>query len=213
MFGADGKLYAAQNGRKRIVAYDLDGNETVLAEDVPPNDLAVSNRGDIYFTDLANKKVWRLDKQGNKSVVHEGIERPNGIVLSPDQSLLMVADSWNKWVWSFQVLPDGTLANGQPFYRLETPDQSSRTSADGMTVDDQGRLYVTTSIGLQVCDQTGRVNAIISKPQPGTFANVVFAGPDLQTLYVTAGDKVFKRKVRAKGVYPWVLSKPPRPGL
>ncbi|MEX2303668.1 MAG: SMP-30/gluconolactonase/LRE family protein [Bryobacterales bacterium] len=213
MFGADGKLYAAQNGSKRIVAYTLDGTETVLAEDVAPNDLAVSAKGDIYFTDPANKKVWRLDKQGNKSEAHEGIERPNGIVLSPDQSLLMVADSWNKWVWSFQVLSDGSLANGQPFYRLETPDQSSRSSADGMTVDDQGRLYVTTSLGLQVCDQTGRVNAIISKPQPGPLANVVFAGPDLQTLYVTAGDKVFRTKVRAKGVRPWELSQPPRPGL
>jgi sugar lactone lactonase YvrE len=125
----------------------------------------------------------------------------------------MVADSWNKWVWSFQVLPDGSLANGQPFYRLETPDQSSRSSADGMTVDSEGRLYVTTAIGLQVCDQPGRVNAIIRKPQAGPLANVVFAGPDLQTLYVTAGDKVFRRKVRAKGVLPWQPVKPPRPGL
>jgi sugar lactone lactonase YvrE/enterochelin esterase-like enzyme len=213
MFGADGSLYAAQNRAKRIVTYAPDGTEKVLAEDVTPNDLAVSAKGDIYFTDLGNKKVWRVDPQGNKSVVHEGIERPNGIVLSPDHSLLMVADSWNKWVWSFQVRPDGTLANGQPFHRLETPDESSRTSADGMTVDDQGMLYVTTSLGLQVCDQTGRVNAIIRKPQPGTLANVVFAGPDLQTLYVTAGDKVFRRKVRAKGVFPWKPLPPPRPRL
>jgi sugar lactone lactonase YvrE/enterochelin esterase-like enzyme len=213
MFGADGKLYAAQNGSKRIAAYAPDGTETVLAEHVSPNDLVVSAKGDIYFTDLGNKKVWRVDKQGNKSVVHEGIERPNGIVMSPDQSLLMVADSWNKWVWSFQVQPDGSLANGQPFHRLETPDQSSRTGTDGMTVDDQGFLYVTSSIGLQVCDQTGRVNAIIRKPQPGTLANVVFAGPDLQTLYVTAGDKVFRRKVRTKGVFPWKPVPPPRPRL
>jgi sugar lactone lactonase YvrE/enterochelin esterase-like enzyme len=213
MFGADGRLYAAQGGRKRIVAYSPDGRETVLAEDVQSNDLAVSAKGDVYFTDPANKMVWRIDKQGNKSVAHEGIERPNGIILSPDQSLLMVADSWNKWVWSFQILPDGSLANGQPFYRLETPDQSSRSSADGMTVDSEGRLYVTTAIGLQVCDQPGRVNAIIRKPQAGPLANVVFAGPDLQTLYVTAGDKVFRRKVRAKGVLPWQPVKPPRPGL
>jgi sugar lactone lactonase YvrE/enterochelin esterase-like enzyme len=213
MFDAAGRLYAAQGGRKRIVVYNPDGSETVLAENVQSNDLAVSAKGHVYFTDPANKMVWRIDPQGNKSVAYEGIERPNGIILSPDQSLLMVADSWGKWVWSFQVLPDGSLANGLPFYRLETPDQSSRSSADGMTVDSQGFLYVTTAIGLQVCDQPGRVNAIIRKPQPGPLANVVFAGPDLQTLYVTAGDKVFRRKVRAKGVLPWQPVKPPRPGL
>jgi sugar lactone lactonase YvrE len=213
MFGGDGKLYAAQGGRKRIVAYAPDGAETVLAENVESNDLVVSAKGDIYFTDPANKTVWRIDPKGSKSAAHEGIERPNGITLSPDQSLLMVADSWNKWVWSFQVLPDGSLANGQPFYRLETPDQSSRSGADGMKVDSEGRLYVTTSIGLQVCDQPGRVNAILRKPQPGPLSNLVFAGPDLQTLYVTAGDKVFRRKIRAKGVLPWQPVKPPRPGL
>ncbi len=202
MFGGDGRLYAAQAGRKRIVAYAPDGVETVLAEDAPSNDLAVSAKGDIYFTDPTNKSVWHLDPQGHKSLAYEGIERPNGIILSPDQSLLMVADSWSKWVWSFQVLPDGSLANGQPFYRLETPDQSSRSSADGMTVDSQGFLYVATALGLQVCDQPGRVNAIIRKPQPGPLANVVFAGPDLQTLYVAAGDKIFRRKIEPKACCP-----------
>ncbi len=213
MFGPDGRLYACQNGRKRIVAYGPDGAEAVLAEGVSSNDLAVSRSGEVYFTDPPNKRVWYIDPQGNKRVVHEGIAFPNGVRFSPDQSLLLVADTAGKWVWSFQVQPDGALANGQPFHRLETGDESSASGADGMTVDTEGYLYVATRIGLQVCDQPGRVVAIISKPQDGSLSNVVFGGPDLQTLYVTAGDKVFRRQVRRKGVAPWAPVKPPVPRL
>ncbi|MEX2263400.1 MAG: SMP-30/gluconolactonase/LRE family protein [Bryobacteraceae bacterium] len=213
MFGLDGKLYACQNGRKRIVAFAEDGTETVIAEDVNSNDLVVNQRGEVYFTDPANKRVWFVDAKRNKRVVHEGLEFANGVMLSPDQSLLTVADSRAKWVWSFQVRADGSLANGVPFYRLETADESSASGADGMTVDTEGHLYVATRIGLQVCDQAGRVVAIIGKPQEGSLSNVVFGGPDLQTLYVTARDKVFRRQIRRKGVVHWAPAKPPVPRL
>jgi sugar lactone lactonase YvrE len=83
-----------------------------------------------------------------------------------------------------------------------------------MTVDTDGRLYVATRLGLQFFDQAGRVNAIISKPQDAWLANACFGGKGLDTLYVTCGDKVFKRKTKAKGVLSWqppVL--PPQPKL
>lgn len=214
MFGPDGRLYACQNGRKRIVAYGTDGTESTIVEDVNSNDLAVTAKGEIYFTDPPNKRVWFVDTKGQRRVVAEGAhEFPNGVVLSPDQSLLMVADSRNKWVWSYQIQPDGSLGQGQAFYRLETPDENASSGADGMTVDREGFLYVTSRIGLQVCDQPGRVNAIINKPQAGSLSNVVFGGPDLTTLYVTAGDKVFRRRVRRAGLFPWTLAKPPQPRL
>lgn len=214
MFGPDGKLYACENGRRRIVAYDVQtGVATPVATDVTSNDLVINAKGEIWFTDPTAKKVWYLPPGGEKRVVHEGLEFPNGIMLSPDQTLLTVADSRSKWVWSFQIGPDGGLLNGQPFYRLETNDQSSATSADGMTMDTEGYLWVTTNIGLQICDQPGRVTAILNKPQPGSLSNVVFAGKELDTIYVTAGDKVFRRKVNRKGLTPWSPVKPPRPGL
>ncbi len=213
MVGPDGRIYACQNGRKRIVAYTPDGTESVLAEGVESNDLVVTANGDIYFTDPNNKKVWYLPKGGEKKLAHEGIERPNGIMLSPDQSLLTVNDSRGKWIWSFQIQADGSLTNGQPFYRLETADESSASGADGMTMAANGHLLVATRIGVQICDQPGRVVGILNKPQPGPLSNLVFAGPDLQTLYITAGDKVFRRRMRIKGVTPWEVSKPERPGL
>lgn len=217
MFGRDGRLYAAQNGRKRIVAYPPGGAEAVLAEDVNSNDLAVTSRGGVYFTDPPGKRVWFIDAQGNKRVVHQGLQFPNGVRLSPDEALLYVADSSTRWVWSFQVQPDGSLAQGEAFFHLELPDDLEsgllRSGADGMTVDTEGYLYVATNLGIQVCDQTGRVVGIIGKPGTGSPSNVVFGGPDLQTLYVTSGDKVYRRRLRRKGVFPWAPVKPPQPRL
>ena len=213
MFGPDGRLYVCQNGRKRIVAYTKDGVESMIAEDVGSNDLAVTRNNEIYFTEPGAKRVWFIDAAGKKRVVHEGIDSPNGVLLSADQSLLYVTDYRGKWVWSFQVQSDGSLANGQPFYRMETSDESSMSYADGLAVDTLGYLYVATDQGVQVCDQAGRVVGIIRRPHTGPLTNVEFAGPDMQTMYATAGDKVFKRRLRRAGVVSWKPVTPPKPRL
>jgi sugar lactone lactonase YvrE/enterochelin esterase-like enzyme len=214
MFGPDGRLYACQDRRKRIAAYAPDGTESVIAEDVNSNDIAVNSRGEIWFSDPPHKQVWFIDAKGNKRVVvSQGIEFPNGVRLSPDQSLLYVADMLTRTVWSFQIQPDGGLANGEPFSRLELFADSARAFADGMTVDTDGYLYVTSEAGLQVCDPPGRVVAILNKPQNQWLSNAVFGGPDLKTLYVTCGDKVFRRRMQRKGAVPWDPVKPPIPRL
>jgi len=83
-----------------------------------------------------------------------------------------------------------------------------------MAVDTEGRTYVTTRVGLQVLDQLGRVHFIIRKPQSGWISNVVFGGPNRDILYVTCGDKVYRRKIAATGVDPWKAAiKPPKPRL
>jgi len=217
MFGPDGRLYACQNGRKRIVAYAPDGAESVIAEGVNSNDLAVNPRGEIYFSDPPHKQVWFIDAKGNKRVVHEGILFPNGVRFTPDHAFLMVSDTLSRWVWSFSVANDGSLANGVPFFRLEIPDEVDsgqlRSGADGMTVDNEGFLYVATKLGIQIVDPPGKTVGILQKPDKSDPSNVVFGGRDLQTLYVTSGDKVFRRTIKRKGTFPWVTVIPPKPRL
>jgi len=217
MFGPDGRLYACQNGRKRIVAWSADGKESVIADGVESNDLAINARGEIYFTDPQNKRVWFIDAKGNKRIAHEGILRPNGVRFSPDHAFLMVADTLSRWVWSFSVAADGSLVNGVPFYRLEIPDEVEsgvlRSNADGMTVDTDGFLYVATNLGIQIVDPAGKTVGILRKPDVSNPSNVVFGGPDLQTLYVTSGEKVFRRPIKKKGTFPWIAVTPPKPRL
>jgi sugar lactone lactonase YvrE/enterochelin esterase-like enzyme len=219
MFGPDGRLYAAENARKRVVAYAPDGRLTVLATGVTPNDLAVTSKGEIYFTDSPKRNVWHIDAHGKSRVVFNGdkdgnMGLPNGIRLTPDEALLAVDDTLTRDAWSFHIQPDGSLTGAQPFYHLELPDDVAdgplRSGADGMAFDDQGDLFIATKLGIQICDQAGRVVGIVRKPSEADISNLVFGGAGLQTLYVTAGDKVFKRQMRRKGAFPWQPAKLPR---
>jgi sugar lactone lactonase YvrE len=97
---------------------------------------------------------------------------------------------------------------------MHVPNATADSGADGMTTDTEGRVYVATRLGLQVFDQLGRCNLIVRKPQNKWLSNVVFGGPELDTLFVTCGDKVYKRKVNARGVIPWQEPvMPPTPRL
>jgi len=213
MFGPDGRLYAGQHARKRIVAFTPDGQESVVAEGVQTHHLAVTARNEVYFTEAPEHRVWVVDAAGKKRVVETSIGWPRGVRLSTDQSLLAVNDPHTRWVWSFQIQPDGSLAHGQPFYRLETPDGSSESEADGMTFDTEGHLYVATTLGVQVCDQPGRVVAIINPPRKASPSDVFFGGPDLRWLYMTDGDRVYRRQVKRQGATVWNPVKPSQPRL
>ena len=211
MFGPDGRLYAGATRTRQIVAYDTTGAMDVIASDVPSNDLAVNVKGDMYVTDTGAKKIWFIPKGGAPRVVDEGIDSPNGVLFSPDQTLLYVSDYVGRLSWVFQIRPDGSLAHKQRYFYTHVADTASRSTADGMAVDADGRVYIATGLGVQVFDQIGKCHAILPPPQGGSLSNVEFGGPDFGEMYVTNADKVFKRKTRVKGVVSW---RPPiKPGV
>jgi len=213
MFGPDGRLYAGATRIKQIVAYDASGKTELIAEDVTVNDLAIDVKGDLYFTDSAAKRVWFVPKGGKPRIVDEGIEYPNGILFSPDQTLLYVSDYVAQLSWAFQIQPDGSLAHKQRYFYLHMPDAATKSGADGMTADANGSVYIATSLGVQIFDQIGKCHAIIPAPLAASLSSVKFGGPNLDELYITNGDKVFKRKTKMKGVVSWrppVKPAPPR---
>lgn len=207
MFGPGGRLYCTQGAKRRIVSYDAGGQLDVIASDVRSNDLVVTGKGGVYFTDPRNKRIWYVDPQRKKRVVDEGIERPNGIILWPDQGTLVVADTNTASLWTFRIEKDGSLAHKQAYYTMRlVKNKAPQSGADGMTVDRDGRLYVATHAGLQVFDTQGRISGVIARPQGAFLSNVVFAGSGLQTLYVTSSDKVYRRKTKVRGL---LFSPPP----
>ncbi len=214
-FGPDGKLYACMNGAKKIGRYNEQGQVETVVEGVTSNDLVMLHNGSGYFTDPTTKKVWWFNDRGEKKPVDEGIDRPNGIALSPDQTLLSVADSTGRFVYSFQIAANGDLLHKQQYGWLHTPDDTTASGADGMTMDTEGRLYVTTKLGLQILDQPGRVHIILPSPNLGKKpANVVLGGPGRDVLYLMCGDKVYRRQVKSKGVMSWEGPiTPPKPQL
>ncbi|HEX8999102.1 MAG TPA: SMP-30/gluconolactonase/LRE family protein [Blastocatellia bacterium] len=211
-FGPDGRLYTV-NGIQQIVAYDAAGKATVIAEGIRGNDIVVANNGNIYVTEpnvpaVEQSNVWLIKPTGEKKVIDTGVKYANGVTLSPDQTLLYVDDYRSHWVYSYQLQADGTPRFKQQYYWLHVGDTVDISQADGMRVDRDGRLYVTSKLGVQVCDQAGRVNAIIPTPN-GRLSNLSFGGENLDTLYATCGDKVYKRKLKVKGANAW--DKPNKP--
>ncbi len=214
MFGPDGRLYACANGRKEIVAYGMDGKYEVVAKGLGSNDLVINSKGDIYVTSPGEKNVYIIPKGGKPQVVDTGIAKPNGVAFSPDQTVLMVSDTEGAFVYSFRIKEDGTLTFKQPYHFLHMPVGGNTSGADGMAMDDQGFLYVTTHMGIQVCDQPGRVNGIIRKPQNQWVSNITFGGPEMDVIYVTCGDSVYKRRIKRKGVSSIAAPiMPPKPRL
>jgi len=223
-FGPDGRLYACQGAKKRLIAINVATKEIEeIATDVQPNDLAVTHRGHIYFTETGKKQVTFVDaKTKEKRAVDTGITAPNGITLSPDQGTLAVSDSKGTNVWTFRINADGSLAAKAPYATMRLPiDQKGEfkfnnpppylaaSGGDGMCSDSLGRYYVATALGVQVFDPTGRLCGVLSKPvadKPLTSCGL--AGTDRSYLYVTNGDRIFRRKVQATGN---IFFKPPAP--
>lgn len=203
MFGPDGRLYSVATGTQQVLAYDAELKPTVLAEGIRGNDLTVRHDGGLYVTFPGgagpdSSQLIYISPKGEKKIVDTGLRYANGVAVSPDQSLLYATDMRSHWVYSYQIQPDGSLAQKQKFYRLHVPDTADDSGADGLRADRDGRLYVATRMGVQVCDKEGRVNVILPTPN-GKSSNLCFGGEKFDTLFVTAGDKVYKRKMKVQG--------------
>src|SRR5437867_9212304 len=201
-FGPDGRLYACTQGtNKQVVALEVpSGKITVLANEVQPNDLIVSRKGLVYFTETGKGQVTVVDSKGNVRVGATGINKPNGITLSPDQGTLAVSEYGGTNVWVFRVEKDGRLTAGERYLTLRAPTGKPDSGGDGMTTDAQGRYYVTSHLGIQMFDWTGREGGLIAKPQNKGTVSVTFAGPDLEYLFVCSSDKIYRRRTKARGV-------------
>jgi sugar lactone lactonase YvrE/enterochelin esterase-like enzyme len=216
-FGPDGRLYAVAMEASQIVTYDAGGKPSVFADGFSGNDLVVRHDGTAYVTqpgrDNNPSVIWRISPKGEKQEVDRGLKFSNGIILSPDQTLLYVADSRSHWVYSYQIQQDGSLADKQQYFHLHAPDTADDAGGDGMAVDRDGRLYVASRMGIQVCDQAGRVNCILPTPN-GRVANLTFGGEKFDVIYATCGDRVYRRKVKVQGANAWQPpTKPTAPRL
>ena len=162
----------------------------------------VANNGNIYVTspDGTQKpsKLYLIKPGVKPQVVDEGLKFANGLTLSPDQTQLYVTESATHWVWIYQIKSDGSLTNKQHYGWLHVADNDDNAWSDGLRCDTAGRIYVTSRLGIQILDQTGRVNAIIPIPQAGA-SNLCFGGKNFDTIYVTAIDKVYSRKLKVRG--------------
>jgi gluconolactonase len=170
-----------------------------------PNDLTVADDGTIYFTDppygvdaenreLDFSGVYRLDPGGSLTLLTKEFSRPNGIVLSPDESILYVNDTESDVIRAYDVAKEGGIANGRVFAEMEGEEPGN---ADGMKVDAQGNLYTTGPGGIWIYAPSGEWLDRISVPVAPT--NVAFGGAEHKTLFITAQDNVYRIPLSVSG--------------
>jgi len=204
-------LYGCQGAKNRVIAINPGSGEVnVVAEGVKPNDLAVTKDGFILITETVAKQVTRIDpRNGEIKVVDTGISKPNGIALSNDGGTLAVSDYGGTHTWMFRVNKGGILDAKMPtmpmrlpidakgeFKFNEPPPYAQNSQGDGMAVDKAGRLYVTSKLGVQVFDPTGRPCGVLPKvdnDQPLT--SCILAGADQSVLYIAHGRTIYSRKL------------------
>jgi sugar lactone lactonase YvrE len=216
-FGSDGKRYVVTHGVNQVISYDVNGKENIVTEKIEGNDLVIAKNGNMYITvpdGIQNpSKIYLIKPNGEKKVVDEGLKFANGIALTPDQTQLYVAESASHWVWIYKIEEDGTLTQKQRFGWLHSSDDADNAWGDGIKCDRDGRVYVATRLGIQVLDQLGRVNAILPSPA-GQVSNSCFGGPNFDVLYISCGDKVYRRKLKVHGANSFdAPAKPAKPRL
>lgn len=217
----DGRLISCQHAGRNLVLTDDDGKITVLADKFDgkrfnsPNDVAVRSDGTLWFTDpswgltgereIPGNWVFKLDPE-SRSVepVIKDLAMPNGIVFSPDESRLYVADTGGHEklsVAELKKLPAsircyGVGKDGKLGKQLFQIDQGS----DGMRVDVKGNLYTTSGGKVHIYSADGKKLEEIGVPEGP--ANVCFGGDDLKTLFITARTSLYSIRMRNSGAKP-----------
>jgi gluconolactonase len=208
----DGDLLAAEGDGKRVSRRTRDGKITTVTEGIEgkpllaPNDLIVDAKGGIYFTDPGPRPVvpGRIvhvyylppgDKQ--PIVIDDQVARPNGLTLTADGRTLIVDDTLGNTVFAYEVQADGLVKNKRAFAELRDIPAGQESVADGLALDSEGRVYITTVQGIQVFDHAGEYLGTIAVARRP--ANVAFAGPHKRTLYITAREGLYRLETLAQG--------------
>lgn len=168
-----------------------------------PNDLVASRRGDIYFTDTAAvgsssatlpAAVYHISEQGVLTRITTDIARPNGVALSPDDDTLYVANTAGEYIIAFDLDRKGRPGKRRDFAQLAMPAPQDgappSSGADGIAVDAEGRLFVATTLGVQVFSSKGKPLGTIELPR--TPQNLAFAGSGRSSLYVVGRGAVYR---------------------
>lgn len=244
LFDARGRLLACEPKLRRVTRTEADGSITVLTKSFrgkrynQPNDITVDSKGRIYFSDPkygprtgmellddSGKKVegvYRIDPNGKveRIITHE-VDRPNGVLVTPDDKYLYVADNNNntkggaRKLYRFNLNADGTVDFKS---RKLIYDWGTGRGPDGMVQDARGRLYVAGGLnkpnpphetvekenraGIYVFSPQGKLVGFVAIPRD-ECTNCTFGGDDLKTLYVTAGGTLWSIRTTTPGRLPW----------
>ena len=216
-FDLQGRLVMCEGDGRRMSRREPDGSIVALAERWDgrrlnrPNDVVCKSDGSIYFTNPGGRVqaeereidfsgVHRITPDGAVTAVVTDTEYPNGLAFSPDESILYVTNTREQmYIAAYDVLPDGTTANGRVFADMSSDEPDG--VPDGMKVDSEGRVYSTGPGGCWVFEPDGTQVGIIRLPE--IPANCAWGGEDYRTMFFTARTSVYTLRMKTPGISPW----------
>ena len=208
-FDANGNLIACADEHNQLWSIAPDKTVTVLATNYQgkylngPNDVWIAPNGGIYITDpfylrkwwdhktmaLTNEEVFYLSPDRRTLTrVTDDLKKPNGITGAPDGKTLFVGDIGASQIWSYDILPDGSLANKTLL---------CSKGSDGMTIDSNGDLYLCGH-GVTIIDKNGKQIGYIDVPEKWT-GNLCFGGKDHKTLFIAASKSFYSIQMNVAG--------------
>ncbi|MFG2517310.1 SMP-30/gluconolactonase/LRE family protein [Streptomyces sp. NPDC048584] len=212
-----GRLVTCEQGNRRVTRTEADGSLTVLADRYAgkrlnsPNDSVVRSDGTIWFSDpdfgitsdyeghraepeIGACNVYRIDPaSGEVHLAADGFDGPNGVVLSPDESRLLVSDSRAARIHVFDIRDDGTLSGGRVF-----AEGQADVRFDNIRFDDEGRLWAAAlDDGVHCYDPDGTLIGRLRVPEP--VSNVTFGGPKNNRLFITATTSLYSLVMSVTG--------------
>jgi gluconolactonase len=200
----DGTLVARDpaSGAREVLTRQYDGKRYNA-----PNDLVIDKKGGVYFTDprfraptplpQGKEAFYYRSPDGQVIRLGDGLNAPNGIILSPDEKTLYVVPSMQKEMMAYPVKESGEIGSGTVFCTLKQPPGVDNSGGDGLTIDTKGNLYITSQLGVQVFNPQGTLLGVIEFPEQP--ANVTFGGRGNRTLYATARTSLYSVPMDAQG--------------
>jgi gluconolactonase len=210
MFNTRGELYVCEGAAYQVAAYDVHTRQKrVLCSQIAgthfnePNDLAIDHQDGFYFSDpnyqhhgqptVMKQDVYYCSPAGEVSRVSTVCFKPNGVLLSPDDQTLYVADARGQRIYKYEVLGPGRLANETLWI------DQLRANPDGLTLDEHGDLYICCGrAGVKIYDRRAEFVGLI----PVHAANACFGGPEFRTLFVASADRFLGIPTKVVGIKP-----------
>jgi gluconolactonase len=211
MLNGKGELYVCEGAAYRVVAFDVKTKrKRVLASQIDgthfnePNDLAIDQQDGFYFTDpnyrhhgqetVMKEDTYYCSPEGKIARVSTVCVKPNGVLLSPDDKTLYLADARGQKIYRYDVIAPGKLA-GETLWI-----DNLGANPDGMTLDEHGNLYLCCGrAGVKVFSAEAKPIGVIDVPYA---SNCCFGGKDFTTLFITSSDKFLGIRTKVHGIKP-----------